>query len=56
MAGWARFSRKDLSRLLVHRGQFLGATDDTALLAVSRVPTEMDGVRMFGPYELDAWR
>jgi hypothetical protein len=50
----APFSRRDYDRLVEHRRQLPGATDETPLLAVSRVPTQIDDVTVLGPAELIA--
>jgi AAA+ ATPase superfamily predicted ATPase len=50
----APFSRRDYDRLVEHRRQLPGATDETPLLAVSRAPTQIDDVTVLGPAELIA--
>ena len=46
------FDARDLSRLIRHREQLPGADDSTALVAVSRAGTSVEGVRGFEPAEL----
>lgn len=53
----APFGRRDLARLLVHRSQLPGASDDTPLIVITRSGCEVDGVTSFGPEDLlNAWR
>lgn len=50
------FGPHDLSRLIVHRAKLPGAATSTPLVAVSRVDTRLDGVRIYGPSDLiEAW-
>ena len=52
----APFDGRDLARLVVHRSQLPGATDDTPLIVVARAGCEVDGVTAFGPEDLlNAW-
>lgn len=50
------FDQRDLGRLLHHRSQLPGATDDTTLLVVSRSGSTVQDVTVIGPDELiSAW-
>lgn len=50
------FDHRDLGRLLVHRSQLPGATEDTPLLAVSRSGGSVDGITVISPEDLlGAW-
>lgn len=50
------FDRRDLSRLITHRGQLYGADDDTPLIAVARSGCTAEGVEHLGPEQLiKAW-
>ncbi len=50
------FDHRDAGRLLVHRSQLPGATDDTPLLAVSRSGSSVDGITVMSPEDLlAAW-
>jgi uncharacterized protein len=50
------FDARDLARLVVHRSQLPGATDETPLVAVSRSGSDADGAMSFGPADLiEAW-
>ncbi|GGL07602.1 ATPase AAA [Sphaerisporangium melleum] len=51
------FDGRDLNRLLLHRAQLPGASENTPLLAVSRSGAGVDGVTLIGPEDLlTAWR
>ena len=51
------FDTHDLTRLMIHRSQLPGATEQTPLLAVSRAGTTVDGLLALGPDDLiAAWR
>lgn len=53
----ATFDQRDHARLVTHRGQLPGATEDTALFAVARSGCRVRGLRCYGPEELlGAWR
>jgi hypothetical protein len=50
------FDHRDAGRLLVHRTQLPGATEDTPLLAVSRSGSSVDGITVVSPEDLlEAW-
>jgi uncharacterized protein len=52
----APFDRRDLARLVVHRSQLPGATQDTPLIVIARAGCEVDEVTAFGPQDLlNAW-
>ncbi|MDR0959195.1 MAG: ATP-binding protein [Propionibacteriaceae bacterium] len=46
------FGTKDFTRLVTHRSQLPGATDETPLVAVSRAGVDVDGVIAIGPDDL----
>lgn len=48
---------RDLAALVSHRGGLPGATDDTAMLVVSRSGSTAHGMHVLGPEELmQGWR
>ncbi|WP_460708437.1 ATP-binding protein [Myceligenerans halotolerans] len=50
------FDHRDATRLVVHRSQLPGATDETPLVAVSRSEASLDGLTIIGPDRLlTAW-
>jgi hypothetical protein len=51
------FDDRDFARLVEHRGQLPGATEDTPLIVVSRCGSTVAGVQALGPEVLlDGWR
>jgi hypothetical protein len=51
-----RFDNHDLARLIVHRDRLPGADGDTPLLAVTRGPSDLDGVLVLTAADLiQAW-
>lgn len=52
----APFDGRDLARLVQHRAQLPGASEDTPIIAVARSGCIVEGVRLYGPEDLlAAW-